>query len=611
MSTTDSTSVRSRVLQARRPEALAFLVVALLALAAGVLVQVTGSFSGAEDATVAARFKVRQAPKPEGVVVVGIDEATFDDLRRTWPFPRSLHARAIDRLHDAGARVIAYDIQFTEPTAPREDLALFDAIDRAGGAILATGESDGHGHTNVLGGDENLASIDARAAATNLNNRADGAIDKFPRAVAGVPSFPVAVAQRAKGRPPAADGFDDGAAWIDYRGAAGTFPMLSFSSVVHGKFDPRDVRGKVVVVGAVAPALQDNHATPIGGGDLMSGPEVEANAIWTALHGMPLRDAPFRLNLVALLLLALTPLLLRLRLAVLPSIAGSIAAGAGFLVVAQLTFESGVVLGVVAPLVALAVATVGVVLGSYRAENRERRRVAAANTLLARDVQLRTEELEYTQLDVVRRLAAAVESRDAETGSHVDRISRLCERVALAVGLSAADAEMIRHASALHDMGKIAIPDAVLLKPGKLDGNEWQLMKTHTDAGAELLAGSRSPLLQLGEVIARTHHERWDGSGYPAGLAGEEIPLSGRICAICDTYDALVSKRPYKEAVSQQDALAEIRRCSGTQFDPRLVEVFVGLVEAGDGDAQAEDALAHWDVRPESVTRGGSPRQTD
>jgi putative two-component system response regulator len=158
---------------------------------------------------------------------------------------------------------------------------------------------------------------------------------------------------------------------------------------------------------------------------------------------------------------------------------------------------------------------------------------------------------------------------------------------------------MIRHAAALHDMGKIAIPDGVLLKPGKLDADEWELMKTHTSAGAELLAGSRSPLLQLGEVIARTHHERWDGGGYPAGLAGEQIPLSGRICAICDSYDAMLSKRPYKDASTRAEALAELRRCAGTQFDPRLVEVFVGQIAA-----EADDAvLDEWNVGPDTVAR--------
>ena len=595
--------MRDKLLRGRRPSALAFVVVALIAIGAGALASFTGVFGWAEEASVGVRFEVRHQPRPNDVVVVGVDDATFDDLQRTWPFPRSLHARAIDRLHAAGAKLIAYDVQFTEPTSPREDTALYEAIGRAGGAILATGESDGHGHTNVLGGDQNLAAIHSRAAATNLTHQSDGAITKFPASVAGVPSMPVAVVQRLTGRAPVASSFDENGAWIDYRGGPGTFPTLSFSAVVRGKFDPRAVRGKVVVVGAVAPTLQDIHANPVDPHHLMSGPEVEANAIWTAMHGNPLRSAPLRLELVALLLMALAPLLLRLRFGPLPSALGSIAVGSAFTILAQILFDSGLVISVVGPMVALGVAAVGVIAAGYRAESRERSRMAQDNALLERDVQLRTEELEDTQLDVVRRLAAAVESRDAETGSHVERISRLCERLALAVGAPAEDAEMIRHASALHDMGKIAIPDQVLLKPGKLDAGEWELMKSHTDAGAGLLAGSRSPLLQLGEVIARTHHERWDGSGYPAGLRGEEIPLSGRICAICDAYDALISKRPYKDAMSHEDAVAEIRRCSGTQFDPRLVEVFVQIVEGGVHDAPTEDPLAQWSVRPDAVVR--------
>jgi putative two-component system response regulator len=132
----------------------------------------------------------------------------------------------------------------------------------------------------------------------------------------------------------------------------------------------------------------------------------------------------------------------------------------------------------------------------------------------------------------------------------------------------------------MHDVGKIAIPDFILHKPEPLTASEREVMQRHTEVGGDLLAGSRSPVVQLGEVIARTHHERWDGSGYPAGLAGEAIPLAGRICAICDVYDALVSARPYKTAWAVEDALDEIRALSGSHFDPRLVELFLGLVDS-------------------------------
>ena len=195
------------------------------------------------------------------------------------------------------------------------------------------------------------------------------------------------------------------------------------------------------------------------------------------------------------------------------------------------------------------------------------------NELLERRVRERTEELRETQLEVVRRLALAAESRDGDTGQHIERMSRLCERLALAIGWTPTEAELLRHAAALHDVGKIGIPDRVLLKPGKLDPAERTVMETHAAKGARLLADSRSDLLQLAEVIARTHHERWDGSGYPAGLSGEDIPLAGRICAICDVYDALVSPRPYKDpwavdAGPRRDPPPE-RHASSTRSWPR------------------------------------------
>src|SRR5439155_11106632 len=150
--------------------------------------------------------------------------------------------------------------------------------------------------------------------------------------------------------------------------------------------------------------------------------------------------------------------------------------------------------------------------------------------------------------EVLQRLSAAAEHRDDETGLHLHRMSRLCGQLARASGLSEPEAEEIEQASLLHDVGKIGIPDEILHKPGKLTDAERALMQTHTTIGAQLLADSASPLLRTAEAIARTHHERWDGGGYPEGLSGEEIPLAGRIAAICDVFDALMTERPYKRA---------------------------------------------------------------
>ena len=222
--------------------------------------------------------------------------------------------------------------------------------------------------------------------------------------------------------------------------------------------------------------------------------------------------------MLAILLLALAPAAAALRLKTLSVLTAPVLAIA-YLGFSYLAFLQGWIIPVVAPLAGLALSAVGTVTASYLTERRERRRVALHNAVLEQAVRERTAELHDTQLEVVRRLARAAEWRDEDTGAHVERIGILCERLALAAGFSATDAETLRHAAVLHDVGKIGVPDRVLLKPGKLDDEEWAIMKTHAEIGASMLAGSPSPLVQLGEEIARTHHERWDGSGYPAGLA--------------------------------------------------------------------------------------------
>jgi len=171
----------------------------------------------------------------------------------------------------------------------------------------------------------------------------------------------------------------------------------------------------------------------------------------------------------------------------------------------------------------------------------------------------------------------AVEWRDAETGVHIERMGHLCERLAREVGLSVVEAELLRHASHLHDVGKVGIPDEILLKPGKLDPAEWAHMQTHTTIGASILSGSKSALVQMAAQIARSHHERWDGSGYPDGLSGDQIPLAARICAVCDVFDALLSPRPYKAAWPLPDVMRELASLRGTHLDPALVDAFLPL----------------------------------
>jgi putative two-component system response regulator len=204
------------------------------------------------------------------------------------------------------------------------------------------------------------------------------------------------------------------------------------------------------------------------------------------------------------------------------------------------------------------------------------RMVHNQKTVLEDMVRARTEELHRTRLQVVQRLGMAAEYRDEETGNHILRMSHTCALLARTIGWSEAGCDLILNASPMHDIGKIGIPDAIMLKPGKFEPHEWEIMKTHAVIGGKLLEGDDSTLMHMAREIALTHHEKWDGSGYPNGLAGEAIPQAGRIAALADVFDALTSVRPYKKAWTVEAAVDYIKESSGKHFDPRLVEVFLG-----------------------------------
>jgi putative two-component system response regulator len=204
-------------------------------------------------------------------------------------------------------------------------------------------------------------------------------------------------------------------------------------------------------------------------------------------------------------------------------------------------------------------------------------RLEDRNRTLEEEVVDRTAELREANVEVLERLAIAAEYRDDETGQHVKRVSDIVVLLAHSLGLPDRDLELISRASSLHDVGKIGIPDHILLKPGKLTTAEFDVMKTHTTIGARILSGARSDLVRMALSIAYTHHERWDGLGYPLGLVGDEIPIEGRIVAVADVFDALIHARPYKEAWRVEEALAEIERQAGSQFDPAVVTAFTEL----------------------------------
>ncbi len=205
------------------------------------------------------------------------------------------------------------------------------------------------------------------------------------------------------------------------------------------------------------------------------------------------------------------------------------------------------------------------------------RSLASQAGVALRNAQL-SQDLEEACMETVWRLARAAEFRDTDTGSHVKRVAHYAEALALAAGLPEDEAQRIRLASPMHDVGKVGVADAILKKAGPLNAEERKEIERHTLYGAAILAGSQVPLLQLSREIALTHHERWDGKGYPNGLRREEIPLSGRITAVADVFDALTSWRCYKNAMPAEEACAILRRGAGTHFDPVLVETFLEIL---------------------------------
>lgn len=198
------------------------------------------------------------------------------------------------------------------------------------------------------------------------------------------------------------------------------------------------------------------------------------------------------------------------------------------------------------------------------------KKVRDQNLILEQRVAERTEELYETRREVINRLGLAAEYRDNETGNHIIRMSRYAQLLALEYGLSKEQAETILNAAPMHDIGKIGIPDSVLLKPGKLDAEEWKTMQSHVPIGAEILSGHNSDLMEVARMIALHHHEKWDGSGYPEGLKGDQISIEGRICAVVDVFDALLSERPYKTPWPIDKALNLIEEEAGKHFDPQL-----------------------------------------
>jgi adenylate cyclase len=342
--------------RARRLRTLLLLAAAVVVVGVALTLDLTGALQRLEYTSVNERFRIRgQQKPPNDVVIVGIDDKTFDEMDVRWPtFRRKFHAQAIRNLTRAGAKVIAYDVQFTEPDAdhPHDDDILIEAVRDQPHAVMATTEVDARtGKTRIFGGALGLRYSRAIPSNSNYENDSDGRIRHVAFKIDGLETFPLAAARAQLGgrlKLPAGN-----SAWIDFKGDTPSLRRFSFVDIYEGRFKDSDVRGKVVVVGGVAPSLQDLHPTSTTGSGLMPGPEIQASAVVTALEGFPIQDAPRWVSILALVLLGVLAPLAALRLRILPALAIGALAVAAFIVGAQIVFDrNGLMLIVVYPVLA-------------------------------------------------------------------------------------------------------------------------------------------------------------------------------------------------------------------------------------------------------------------
>ena len=415
---------------ARRRRRFILLLTATVAAIVGALgLNAAGAIERLDDQAIDTRFAVRGSQgAPKDVVVVGVDAKTFRSpaeggIGEQWPFARRRHAQVMDQLVRDGARVIAYDVQFTEesPTGQRSDderllQAIFEATQAGHPVVLATTEVDADGSTGVLGGDPTRRSVGAGVGNAIMPGDPGGVVRRVPYAHDGLRSFPVNTARAALGKAPPKSRFEGRGPLIDFPGPPGTIPTSSFSDVAAGRFKPGTFNDKVVVVGAVAPSLQDLSATSTSGSGLTPGPELQAAAIQTVLDDFPLQEAPGWLAYVLMVLFALTPPLLGVRrlpivkVRVPPLVGFLVALGLGalYLVIAQLAFNAGRVLPVALPLTALLLSAIFTLAALLLAEASDRRRI---HDLFARFVPEKVVDQVVANADEELRLGG--ESREA------------------------------------------------------------------------------------------------------------------------------------------------------------------------------------------------------
>lgn len=531
---------------------------------------------------------VSRPPSPN-IVIVGMDDDTFATYGVLANWPRSLYAQAIANLSNARAKVIGIDVLFSDVSP--DDEALAAAMTKAGNIVLPLVGTEYQPsndpkvtYAHILSPLPRLIPANISVGHANMVPDRDGIVRQLPLVIRDsngqtYPAFSLAVLHTFFAGPlPQEYLGQDGLLHllsrdipvnesygfrIDFAPETSNRPFLSFKDVISGNFDPLVVENKIVLIGMTATGELDKWTIPTST-DKVPGIYIHAAAIDNILRQQFLVEAGQGIDLMIMLLLAgITGVFLpRLGLRW-----GSVMVGvlfAGYLVACFIAFENGHILNILYPLSILPVSYISNVF-------------IVNGTTLIENSKL-NQKVRDGYKSTIKALAASIDAKDHYTRGHSQRVTEFALLAATSLPALQDKLEILEYAGILHDIGKIGIPDSILIKSGPLTPEEWKIMRQHPVIGASII--ENIPFLEEARKLALHHHERYDGRGYPEGLAGEDIPLGSRVLAVADSFDSMTSDRAYRKAMSKKDAIKELRKNCGTQLCPVAVEAFVSSLES-------------------------------
>ena len=534
------------------------------------------------------QFFISRLPSPN-IVIVGMDDDTFATYGVLASWPRSLYVQAIDNLSNAGAKVIGLDVLFSDVSPDDEVLAA--AMTRAGDIVLPLAGTEYQPsndpkvtYAHILSPLPRLRQASNSVGHANMLPDRDGVVRQLPLVIRDssgqtYPAFSLVVLHTFFAEPlPQEYLRQDGllhllsrdipvnesyAFRIDFAPEKSSRPYLSFKDVTSGNFDPLVVENKIVLIGMTATGEFDKWTIPTSI-DKVPGIYIHAEAIDNILRQQFLVEAGQGTNLmIMLLLIGITGISLpRLGLRW-----GGVTVGVlfvGYLVASFLAFENGHILNILYPLSILPVSYISNVF-------------ILNGTTLIENSKLHQKVTDGYK-STIKALAASIDAKDHYTRGHSQRVTEFALLAATSLPILQDKLEILEYAGILHDIGKIGIPDSILLKQGPLTPEEWEIMRQHPVIGASII--ENIPFLEEARKLALHHHERYDGTGYPEGLAGENIPLGSRLLAVADSFDSMTNDRAYRKAMNIEDAIKELRKNCGTQLCPVAVEAFVSSLES-------------------------------